>query len=139
MMTKKLSLDCVSQVVSSYSRIWNDENGEPSSHQIIQDINKTITSTKEIYKLNGTVVHGLGNRKGHRFEKKGGHGGSRRKKKHFERNCNYVHPDAIEPRMDLLGLIQHTDIYPNDDNDVCIDDNNSDCDLDNELIMEEVI
>ena len=73
---KKFSLATVPKAVSAYTRVWNDPLGEPSSHRIIKDIDKTLESMVEIYENDGAVVKGLGNRDSKRREKTGGWGGT---------------------------------------------------------------
>ena len=72
---KKFSLATIPKAVSAYTRIWNDPLGEPSSHIIIQDIDKTLGSMVAIYENDGAVVQGLGNKTGKRHVVTGGWGG----------------------------------------------------------------
>ena len=61
--------------MSAYTRIWNDPLGEPLSHRIIQDIEKTVVSMVAIYENDGAVVQGLGNGMGKRRVVTGAWGG----------------------------------------------------------------
>ena len=53
---KKFSLATIPQAVSVYTRVWNDPLGEPSSHRVIEGIDKTLESMVSIYENDGDVV-----------------------------------------------------------------------------------
>jgi hypothetical protein len=116
-MPQKFSMSTPVKGSFAYRRVWNspaipgleggemDIGGIPSSHRIIQDINKFTTSCMSIYEHHGTVVPGLGTRNGHRHEteaKNRGQVGGARTKKVDEDSTRFIHPDARVSRQNIL-------------------------------------
>ena len=77
----KFSMKTPRLIERGVCRIWNHEDGPPSSERIIHDINQTFDAFMEVFKAGGAIVPGLCDRNGHRYDTKGTtqHGGKRTK------------------------------------------------------------
>ena len=91
--TKKFSMRTPKQGLSAYERIWAHH---PPSKRIIQDINLTYDSLKDILKTKGAMRSGTVS--GSRKQDRGKHGGARKKLTEAERKEKdgraFIHEDA---------------------------------------------
>jgi hypothetical protein len=87
-------------------RIWDNPDGPPSSKRIVHDCIQAIEAMALVYKAKGSIVPGLCNRNGNRYDRMGTlqHGGARVKKETITSDI-WLEPlaaSAFENRKDFI-------------------------------------
>ncbi len=96
---RKFSMSTPSRGSKAFRRLLeSEEDGFPSSERILQDINKVFLSMERIRLAKGTLIEGVGDRKGRRatqqyaatINKRGGH----RVRQPEKDRIHWIHPDG---------------------------------------------
>ena len=92
---EKFSMRTPAVGLKAYTRIWEFY---PPTHRVIQDINLTYTSLKQVLENKGALLVSEYTRTGNRLVERGKHGGRRQKETDEERiekeSQRFVHPQA---------------------------------------------
>ena len=96
---RKFSLSTPKRGSYAFRRILEHEDGEPSSKRILQDIAKVFQSMRRILEAKGTLITGIGDRRGRRAlqqhsSKINSRGGARYRQPEKDK-VKWIHPHAL--------------------------------------------